>query len=400
MNEAVLSRVWAGAQASLEANIESVGSKKYVTAGRHQFRSLWARDFFYSVRGLLVLKKYEVVRDQLTLLLDLRKKNKDGSALIARTADSTAAKWRVAREVVFRYLPPLRSELPLRDALKPEFINENGTEVIDSNILLLLAALLYLDKTGDTQWWTHHESSLVEVYRYYDLKISDGLILQPGFSDWQDSVRRSGAVFLTNLLYWYVSSRLIAHPRFEVQKERVEAVHSQILRKFSDPSSGLYFSVENQKQISIDGILMAIELGFVQGEQARKLFEALQNHTLWKSQGGLPGFATFPDYDARDVSWTTKVVGLNHYHDRLYWSWLMGFSLKIALRFKDRVAIDRLMGFFDQALIRDGAIVEVYQPSEFPAPWGSIALDAERPFSWGAAYLLDALAEYREPRDA
>lgn len=390
-NAALWSTLWNGAKTSLESNLEKVGSETYMTAGRNQFRSLWSRDFCYASRGLLVLGQHEVVRDQLTLLLQNRRKNSDGSALIPRTLDSIPAKWRVSRVVASRIIPFLHRELPLKAFLKPEYLSENGTEAIDSNVLLLMAADFYLEKTGDQSWWSTHRGALLEVFRYYGLRTSAGLIAQPGFSDWQDSVRRSGAVFLTNLLYWHVQSRLLKRREFGITEVQVQNFKQEIEKKFFDKSTGLYRSVENREQISLEGVLMALDLGFVAGDEALQLFRSLQKHALWKSHDGLPGFATSPDYDSKDVSLPTKWVGLDHYHDRLYWSWLLGYSLKVAIKMGDSTTVQKITSFLESALARDGSIVELYDPENDFKPWSSFWLEAERPFSWGAAFILDAL---------
>jgi hypothetical protein len=374
---------------SLRENIETVGSKRYLTAGRHQFRSLWSRDFCYSTRALLKLGEFDVVRDQLSLYIELRRKK---DALIPRAVDSISPKKRVVRQVFARFLG--ESNYPIEESLHAEYLSENGTAAIDSNILLILAALSYLHTTQDFIWWKQNESVLVEIFKYYDAHKRGALIVQPPYSDWQDSVKREGCAFLTNLFYWAATSELIKFPAFGIQDKEPSELRVAIEITFRDPVTGLFRSMEGREPISIDGNLLALDLEFVRGAEAQGLFESLQMHSLWKGRPGgppIPGFVTYPDYPKKEVSWTTRLIGLRHYHDEIYWTWLMGLSLKIALRFDDIEKSAELLKALVRTTKRDGAVGEIYAPNPDLALWSSPWLTAEKPFSWGSAYVVDAL---------
>lgn len=87
------------------------------------------------------------------------------------------------------------------------------------------------------------------------------------------------------------------------------------------------------------------------------------------------------------------MVLLSHYHDQMYWSWLIALSAKIAWKMNDygeasRI-IDQLVGLAE----RDQSIVEIYSPTPDLVPFSSWLYDAERPFSWGAAFVIDLIGE-------
>jgi glycogen debranching enzyme len=383
------------ATASLKANIETVGDVRYMTAGRHQFRSLWSRDFCYSSRALLEIGEASVVRDQLSLYLKFRR---DTDALIPRTLDSIPAQMRVVRQVFSRFLG--EPNIPIRPDLKAEYLSENGTAAIDSNILIILTALSYVEATQDFDWWKANESALVEVFRYYDKHKDGPLITQPPYSDWQDSVRRDGKAFLTNLIYWAVLKELVGFPSFAVTQDQVDSVRDAIDATFYDSSTGLYRTMDSGPQVSLEGILLAIDLGFVQGDDATSLFESLQKYPLWTGKPGgpgVPGFVTYPDYPASQISWTSRFVGLGHYHDEIYWSWLLGLSLKTAHRFGDNEAESNLLDALERVTTRDGAVAEIFFPDQELTLWSSSWLTAEKPFSWGSAFIIDALVSPDRP---
>lgn len=86
--------------------------------------------------------------------------------------------------------------------IQPEYTGEHGTGTIDANILTLIASAQYVTHSQDYAWLGRHREALVQTYGYYQDKMdSRGLVRQPSYSDWQDSLERSGYTTYTNLLH-------------------------------------------------------------------------------------------------------------------------------------------------------------------------------------------------------
>lgn len=380
------------AEASLVANIVTLGSGTYLTAGRNQFKTLWTRDFALAARGLLQIGRADVVRNHLGRLIE---KRRPSDALVPRVMDSMKVGWRVVRKFLTQMVPPsirwFDSDPPILDPLVPEYQDEHGTEAIDSNLLVLLASLQYVASTGDREWWNVHEPALRQIYHYYDEKLSDGLVRQARFSDWQDSVRREGRAFYTNLLYSTVSERLAIEMSWPISAEKRNRLRSEIQNVFFDPASGLFRSLEGYSQISVDGNLLAIDLGFYPpaSEPARALYANLKKHPLWNGPGGIPGQVTVPAYPPDWKSLAVRFVNLRNYHEDLYWSWLMALSGKVALLVGDRAEGERIYATLEAIVRRDGAVAEIFVPEPLLPVWRSRFFSAEMPFSWGAAFAVD-----------
>ncbi|MBK9293421.1 MAG: hypothetical protein IPM57_03100 [Oligoflexia bacterium] len=395
MKPILIAKLLEAAQKSIEANIETVEGKRFLTAGRNQFRSLWSRDFCFSANTLLKIGHDDVVKNQLELLFS-HLRPRDG--LVPRTMDSVSAKYRVSREVSKKLVPYLYADLPLAKRLKdldPEYINEHATEAVDSNALSLLVAFEYYKKTSDALWWQNWRPNLKKMLDYYKKwEGHDGLIKQPRFSDWQDSVRRKGKTFFVNLLYFTVLNRYSFDPYFEIDPTVTQNLHKKINETFFDKKSGLYFSLEHNDHICLDDNLLAIYWNFIDVNEEKKFFLNLQQSLLWAKADFLPGFVTHPDYPEAWIGLIPKFVGLSHYHDRLYWSWLMGLSLLMAKKFNDERTTEQLITFLSQRIEEDGWVAEIY---DYKAPflsWRSTVFEAEKPFSWGAAFILEALTSY------
>lgn len=376
------------ARRSLERNIVRLPSGSYLSAGQGHFRGLWTRDFCFAARALLRLGHHDVVRDHLRALIERRRRP---DALVPRLLDSiTPCFTRVVREIAAQRVPGLPRPAPICDPLVAEYRSEHGAEAIDSNALVLLRALDYVDATGDRAFFTAHEPALIEIFRFYDLRLQDGLLRQQAFTDWQDSVRRRGKTLYTNLLYAAVAKRLVAHPGFGVREHDALALERRIFATFHDPQTGLLRSVEGMPHVSLDGLLLAIELGLLESSHAA-LYDALTQSPLWR-RDGVPGSNTFPRWPRSAIAATVGLVGLSGYHDVLHWSWLTAAALGTARRMGDADTAARIEAHLLRLLERDDCVYEVYAPEPPHAAWRSRLYASERDFAWGAGYAVLALA--------
>jgi hypothetical protein len=248
--------------------------------------------------------------------------------------------------------------------------------------------------TGDQKFWDTNEDDFVRIYRVYDKFLDDGLIKQGRAADWQDSVTRVGKAFFTNLIFWTVTDRLQSNPKFQIPAGYAAQLKQRIIETFKDPESGLYFTMETGSQISLEGLLFAIDWGFDSADSAdgKALYASLKKHPLWAGgKSGIPGFATYPNYDESAVEPMPKLSGVRHYHDEIYWSWLIALSAKIAFTMNDPSEGNRILSRLEQLAQRDGAVDEVFWPEANLPKVKTAVYRAEIPFSWGSSITLEAL---------
>lgn len=376
------------AENSLRKNVITLPSGKFVSAGQNQFLTLWTRDFCHAVRGLIVMGEVDVAKNHLSYLL----KNVRPDGLIPRVVDNHLVQFRVSYQTL-RKLVPILPKLTFKEPLKPQYVDEHGSEAIDSNLLVLLASLMVRKTSEGEKWWKEHEGELKKVFHWYDHKFKDGLIWQTAFSDWQDSVKREGHVFLTNLFYFLAASRL-QKLGWNVELDLPE-FKSRLTSSFFE--NGLYKTMKNSSIVSLDGNLFVLEADeFLSSEEKEILWKNLLAHPLTKNSLGV---CSFPDYPKSDVAFHVKFADLHGYHGRLAWSWLIGLGLKVSLLMKDEKQIERQKNLIETILKRDQVVMELYDPDLQWKPWESWLLKAENPFAWGAGYLVEAfhLADDRPP---
>lgn len=296
----------------------------YITAGAHQFRTIWVRDFCWGIElwsqlhlqsPAFVLPQdiYKALRATIRLCLS-SPINDQGFA--PRGYDVISPKITVCLGLL--NLPKFKF---LGQTLKPEFIGEHGTVAFDSNLLIALLAInLQKAQVGsvlfqikqDLEWSNEELQSLCQklLQAYNHHLTSEGLLRQPVFSDWQDSARRNTETSYINFLYLSVLQSM--------NSSQALTLTEKYFQIFFDASSKLFRSeTSNSKRISIDSNLIAWRKNlFTDFIQTNDFAQAI---TDFYGQQHHPPVQLF--YEDKDISWTTKICGLRHYHDQMIWPW-------------------------------------------------------------------------------
>lgn len=365
------------AEKSLRANIMTLPSGKFVTAGQNQFLTLWTRDFCHAVRGLVAIGESDVSKNHLSYLL--RNLREDG--LVPRVVDNRVVQFRVAWQS-FRKLCPILPRLAFKEPLIAQYTDEHGSNAFDSNVLLLLAVLKL-----DDAFFKAHETELKKVWDWYDDKFRDGLIWQTPFADWQDTTKREGHTFILNLFYFLAASEL-QKKGWEIKINLLQfktKIHETFFK------DGLYISQVGYPQVSVEGNLFAIESNDFLSEDGKKtLWNNLKRHPVVSLDQTI-GRCSYPDWPESDLAWHIKFANLKRYHGSLSWSWLMGLGLTVAKFMNDAEFVKSQTAHIEKLLTRDGEVFEVYDPEKNFMPWGSWLIQSEHPFAWGSGYLVEAL---------
>lgn len=365
------------AKKSLETNIVKLDKGLFLSAGAHQFKSFWTRDFCFSSRGLLAINRGDVVKNHLTYLIN----NRRNDDLVPLYVDSIQPVNRVVTDVLFKTIRLNNASLPITNDIKPYYLVNNQYEAIDSNLMVLYAAQLYAKETKDLAWFNTNQPAFRKIFDFYKTKKFAGLIRQNEHADWQDSAQRKGFTFFTNLLYYHMAREY----KFMNDTELLQ-LRNKIIEIFYDKKMGVFLSMAGRNNVSLEGNLWAIEHNLIANPEI--LYRNLTNHPLY-TKYKLPGFATYPSYTKDDTYIQVKVVGLQEYHGNLYWSWLIAYAAKIAYRMNDIPTYNRIFANLNEMLQRDQAVYEIYNNNAEMTPFKTLFYKSEAPFSWGSAFVLD-----------
>jgi hypothetical protein len=287
----------------------------------------------------------------------------------------------VGRLIGLNYLYPQKRTKPLRS----EYVWEHITSTIDANILTLLASAQYIHHSHDSDWLNTHKDALVNSYEFYRDKIDDrGLIGQPAYSDWQDSLDRSGHTTYTNLLHLL----FLTEYAYILGIEPIvapEDLKESILLVFGDDKTWLLRARESDTFSDLDSQLIALRIWDI------IKWNDLAQSPLW-TQSGLPWGVSLSNNQT--ASWTCRFVGLGSYHKELRWSWIIGEAAKVCVLHEQQEKAEEILQAFENIALRDGTIGEIYD-SEGNL-FRSLLYRSETPFSWWCARILEAVHTYRQ----
>ncbi|MFN8945079.1 MAG: hypothetical protein ACK5WZ_10705, partial [Pseudobdellovibrionaceae bacterium] len=195
------------ALSTIHANIIQTESGDLLAAGGNQFRTFWTRDFCFSGPGLLAYGFESLVEGQLKSLFSF----KNSQNLLPRGLDQIPPQFRVVWNTFFR---GRRVPFSSKDKkIEPEYYGEHGTPAFDSNLLFIQSVCL-LAKFQKRALIISNQQ-IQELLNFYQQYFKDSCLHQPKFSDWQDSARREGEIFHTQLLYHDVLEILSEFDGFE-----------------------------------------------------------------------------------------------------------------------------------------------------------------------------------------
>jgi hypothetical protein len=358
---------------TIEANLVETEAGILLAAGAAQYKTLWVRDFCYSVPGLLKAGYAELVERQ--LLLIYQHKGADGR--LPRGLDVVNPKLRVVWNVLLSRSPP--GSAYERRALKAEHLGEHGTPAFDSNLLFVRALFALAAHQGKPPALPSGEiAQLLAVYQQGE----DSLLRQPAFSDWQDSVRREGPLLLSHLLLLDCQLALGDENGAKLSRDAV-------IRNFYD--GGLFREMPGSRQVSLDSHLLLLNRRLFPGLEPAETYRRLKEHPVWRTDL-IPGRPVFPLHPEGSISWTTRFVGLRHYHDGFVWGWLAADAYQCSLRQGDGGEAQRILAAFRAAAQKDPYLGEIYEGSEQGLKQVSRRFyRSEMPFTWTAAKWLEAL---------
>jgi glycogen debranching enzyme len=334
----------------------------------------------------LRIGRFDVVRNQLERLMCNIGESGKAEGVIPRSLDNRDVAWRTGLGAI------LQVRQSIEEPLRAEWLDQHHNIAIDGNALVIIAVKAYVRATANPQLWNDNREQLRRVLRFYDApgrRGFRGLIIQPEYSDWQDSLKRDRETFYTNLLYATALEAVVDDTFFGVTPDQIRAFRHTINEVFFDRGTCLYRSLRDISTTCLDDNLLAIELGHAQDPIG--LYRALSQHPLWIDDAG-PGFVSLDTYDTAAEApqfW----FNLRDYHTQLYWSWLMALAARIASRMGDDLAASRILAELLRMARRDGAIAEVYQHTPSHPMVHRLGYTSEAPFSWGSAMVVETVSE-------
>jgi GH15 family glucan-1,4-alpha-glucosidase len=365
--------------------------KLVVVAGPRNFREPWARDFGFAAFGLLSEGQNTAVKECLEVFFLYQ--NEDGQFPVKIHSTTIPS----------RYIHSLfKREQPITAPIRPKYFSGHRTISLDGSGLVVIAALHYASVKNDGYFVTEYWNSLKKAVLWLD-KFSleaDGLLHQGAFSDWADSIARSGRVLYTNVIYWKALKEMASTARrlgydedfmfFEGKTSQVEkSIHDHFWRQ----DLGYYVTSSQFDNLSSSGNLLAVAWGLASDEIAHSILDAMHEYDMAQP---VPTRPVHRPYPIRFVALENRIGGIGHYHTDAAWLWLGGWHVIALSRMgrldEAKVLLDRMA----KVIVGDGEVHEVYgTDGKFIS---KLLYTSESPLTWSAGMYVYAYHYYRTIR--
>ena len=375
-----------------------------ITTGGHQYHHIWARDFANSVQGMLLTGHEREVKETLELFFNFQ----DKKGFLPRLLDD--------RNYILRafFGGWFRLTLPLHAHLKPNYITEHGVVVIDSNLLLSWAAWEYIAFTHDLEFAKKYfDFSIQSLHAVESIYLENHLLAhQAPFSDWEDSIAKSGTLSSTQFTYilsmksleaW---ANLLGKTEIATQlAEKQEPTRTALESKLWDPIRHVYLPMlGDYTHYSIASNILPIAQGLIPQARAQEILAAFETTPI---HFPLSGRANYPTYPKSMKNKFVRMAGTSGYHDEALWVQVAAWTATAYRVVGKTEKCEQILGSFSNLFEKFGNVYEVYEVDRKVLRRGysieskTVSMDdviplnrffykSESPFTWGAASYLEA----------
>ncbi len=344
-----------------------------IFAGGTHFRNYWARDSCFASLAALSLGDRAIVKKNIDTFL--RHQRSDGAIPMR-----IGARWII---LPLLGLPSTQGVSYTED--------KRGHDVLDSNLLIVVAARAYVESVDDAKFKKTIIPRLEKSLEWASANAGeDGLLIEKSYSGWMDSVKKSGATLYSNLLFWKALKDMAAITGVRKYGQRAVAVrksmmdvlwNGEFLDDWVDGKKHNFFAIGEHALACLWGFFsekkrLAIE---------KKLSSIPANHP-----------PSLPPYPRGVQSISMRLISMGGYHAAVQWLWVEAIRLAAIKKNYPReykIGMERLAA----SILHYGVCHEIYDMNG--APFRSLAYSSERPFAWTAAMFILAANGMKHSQD-
>jgi len=382
--------------AGLEVRTLEDGTRHTVLcAGVRNFREPWARDTGFASFGLMELGSQPEVKDALNVFLLTQHPSGQFPVKIHSTS------------ILDRFLHSFFDrQQPIEQPIRPKYITAHNSVSLDGNALLVIAILHYADRTGDRDFIVRNWGALTRAMTWlaeYDTH-DDPLLHQGAFSDWADTISRTGKILYTNVIYWKAvvemgkAAALLEDPAESAAYARqADDLRNALMDEFWRPDLGYFVTSSFFDNLSSSGNLLAIAWGLADEEKAHRILDAMR---FFGMAIPVPTKAVHRAYPRQFVAIENRLGGIADYHTYFAWLWLGAWHVIALVRVGRLEEARELIYNMSRVIVRDGAVHEVYAPNGAYA--STLWYTSESPLTWSAGmfvYAYNVLRRYLDAED-
>ncbi len=406
-----------------EKTLNACYSTQGIFAGKKHFNQYWVRDSMFSSLGAISINDLEIVKKNLDLFfnsmtdfgsLPLRIGDKNFSIkyfklFIKRTINNITKK--IFKKNIFSLKTKFKHE-------KVYYDDKKKSKIVDSNSLFIILNVIfneyYKEKNKKNYLDKEKIKKLEKAFEYQKTLTKFGLLYQQEYSDWADSIKKTGYGIYANALYYasaksleYLFSKKEYYNKTKkeyynlIAREIKELINSNLYNK----QKKYYYDFVNEEysetNFNVEGNFLTILFDIAEEKTKENIFLHVINEKRIIEETGIN---VYPFYDKSLEDIRLRLIGMGKYHNGFRWLWISGLKLftnkiknknKKTKEYIEKTIINSIykLLFIDN---NEEYISEVYYKNK---PFKNIFYESENPFAWSAGMLLLGLKENKKLKE-
>lgn len=349
-----------------------------IYAGLNHFNDYWTRDACFASFGALNVGDRDIVKRQIIHFINHRKFNWHLPKVILRSQFQKILFLTTTKSIRFRAL----SLLSIYHAK-------------DQNSLFIIAASDYIKKCKDIEFAKEYIGYFEKIIQHdvsHDMD-KNSLLEQSYYSDWEDSLRKTGEVLYTNICRCKALQSMAEIFNLLKNKEKHEEfsgyykkTKAEINKRFWN---GQYFNDTSKGDITFSGSGNALAMiwNIATKQQAKSIAKFVDEKNLFD----FTLTTNYPRYSSLRVSPFLRLAGMTDYHNGMRWLWVgCAYAAGLWKHGMEKKSID-CMEKIAKKIIEYAHIYEVYEKDGTPV--SRYLYKSEVPFAWSSGMFVYAVKE-------
>ncbi len=402
-----------------EKTLKACYSTQGIFAGQKHFNQYWVRDSMFSSLGAISINDLEIVEKNLNLFynsmtsfgsLPLRIGDKDFSTkyfklFFKRNLNKITMK--LFKKNFFSLKTKFKHE-------KVYYDDKQESKIVDSNSLFIILNIIFNEynykknknkKNNKNKYYLTKEKieKLERIFEYQKTLTKFGLIYQQEYSDWADSIKKTGYGIYANSLY-YASAKSLEYlfSKKEYYNKNKKEYYSMTAREIKELINSNLYNKEkkyyydfvneeySEENFNVEGNFLTILFNIADEKTKENIFLHVLKEKIILEETGIN---VYPFYDKSLEDIRLRIIGLGKYHNGFRWLWISGLKLftnKIKnknLKLKNYIEEKIIDSIYKLLFIKNNEeyISEVYYKDK---PFKNIFYESESPFAWSSGMLL------------
>ena len=370
VNQTIIDKAYIIAQKSLKSCYNNYG----VSAGKHHFVDIWARDSFFSLLGT---KDFSILKSNITSFLKFTDKNGFVPYRILLSSIN----------LLKYYGKPILLNKP-----RPNYRSfQTGGLVVDGGLLLVILLNYYISQTKDYKFLNDNWIKIISIHNFYNKYRKNNLLHQDLLCEWYDAVYKPGYGLYLNVLYlkFLKDLSILANYQNDLSLKNScltikSVLTNDLLNKFWNGEFLIdWIDYKKHNVFNPNYNLLAVIFDVIDDMHQKIIIHSIDKRY---KQNDFFLETSYPKYPFWRIPFYNYMLGVGDYCNGLKWLQsicLYSIALKRSGRQKDA---DRIIETVATKIVEYNDVYEVYESNGKPV--NRLFYKSESPFAWNSGLFI------------